>query len=86
MRPGTAVSVAAAGQNAGMFRWLSGLFQKPRDEAETQQGGVQDEEYRSAAPVDVVEADGIAMAGPGGSPPEELSPDERRDRDRSSSS
>jgi hypothetical protein len=45
-------------------------------------GGVQDEEYRHAAPDAVVEADGVAMSGPGGAPREELSPDERRERDR----
>ena len=45
-------------------------------------GGVQNEEYRHAAPDAVVEADGVAMSGPGGAPREELSPDERRERDR----
>ena len=45
-------------------------------------GGVQDEEYRHAAPDAVVEADGVAMSGPGGAPREELSPDERHERDR----
>ncbi len=45
-------------------------------------GGVQDPEYRYAEPDDVVEADGVAMSGPGGGPQEELSPDERRARDR----
>jgi hypothetical protein len=46
-------------------------------------GGVQDETYRHAEPTDVVEAEGVAMSGPGGAVPEDLSPDERRDRDRS---
>jgi hypothetical protein len=46
-------------------------------------GGVQNEEYRLAEPDAVVEAEGIAMAGPAGAPQEELSPDERRERDRS---
>jgi hypothetical protein len=45
-------------------------------------GGVQDPEYRYAEPDQVVEADGVAMSGPGGAPQEELSPDERRARDR----
>ena len=45
-------------------------------------GGVQDEAYRHAGPEDLVEAEGVAMSGPGGSPPEDLSPDERRARDR----
>ena len=79
-----------------MFRWLSRLFQSPRDDAEKQQGdvhaldrtddprgGVQSDEYRHATPVEIVEDAGVAMGGPGGAPPEELSPDERRERDRS---
>jgi hypothetical protein len=45
-------------------------------------GGVQDPEYRHAEPDQVVESDGVAMSGPGGAPQEELSPDERRARDR----
>jgi hypothetical protein len=45
-------------------------------------GGVQDEEYRHAAPTDVVEAEGVAMSGPAGAVIEDLSPDERRERDR----
>jgi hypothetical protein len=78
-----------------VFRWINRLFQSPRDEAEKQQGdvnalnrsddprgGVQSEEYRHAAPVDVVEDAGVAMAGPGGAPPDDTSPDERRERDR----
>jgi hypothetical protein len=47
-------------------------------------GGVQDEQYRQAAPDDVVEAEGVAMSGPGGAPQEDSTPDERRERDRSS--
>jgi hypothetical protein len=79
-----------------MFRWLSRLFQSPRADAEKQQGdvhaldrsddprgGVQSDDYRHATPVEIVEDAGVAMGGPGGSPPEELSPDERRERDRS---
>jgi hypothetical protein len=75
---------------------LAGMFRKPRDEAEKQQGdvhaldrsddprgGVQDEAYRHAAPVEIVEDAGVAMAGPGGAVPEDLTPDERRERDRS---
>ena len=45
-------------------------------------GGLQDEEYRHADPRDVVEADGVAMSGPGGAPQEGDSPEERRERDR----
>ena len=79
-----------------MFRWLSRLFQSPRDDAEKQQGdvhaldrtddprgGVQDAEYRNAAPVEIVEDAGVAMSGPGGAVPEDLTADERRERDRS---
>ncbi len=45
-------------------------------------GGVQTEEYRQADPRDIVEEDGVVMAGPGGAPQEEHSPEERRARDR----
>jgi hypothetical protein len=46
-------------------------------------GGLQSEEYRSADPRDLVEEEGVVMSGPGGAPQEDLSPEERRDRDRS---
>jgi hypothetical protein len=46
-------------------------------------GGVQDEEYRSADPRDVVEAEGTVMSGPGGAPQEGTSPEQRRREDRS---
>lgn len=78
-----------------MLRRLTGLFQSPRDEAEKQEGdvhaldrtgdprgGVQSDEYRHAAPVEIVEDAGVALGGPGGAPPDELTPDERRERDR----
>ena len=45
-------------------------------------GGLQSPEYRQAAPTDLVEEDGVALAGPGGAPPDELSAEERRDADR----
>jgi hypothetical protein len=45
-------------------------------------GGLQTEEYRQAGPTDVVEEDGVAMSGPGGSPPQELDTEERRDANR----
>jgi hypothetical protein len=45
-------------------------------------GGLQDEEYRTADPRETVEADGVAMSGPGGAPQEGLSTEERRERDR----
>ena len=46
-------------------------------------GGLQSEEYRTADPREVVEEDGVVMSGPGGAPQEDLSPEERRARDRS---
>jgi hypothetical protein len=46
-------------------------------------GGVQSDEYRHAEPEQIVEAEGVAMTGPGGAPQDGLSPEERRDRDRS---
>jgi len=45
-------------------------------------GGLQDEQYRHAEPTEVVEAEGVAMSGPGGAVQDDLSPDERRERDR----
>lgn len=45
-------------------------------------GGLQDETYRTADPRDLVQAEGVAMTGPGGAPQEGTSPDERRDNDR----
>ena len=46
-------------------------------------GGVQSDEYRHAEPDTVVESEGTAMGGPGGAPQEDLTADERRERDRS---
>ena len=43
---------------------------------------MQDEEYRTADPREVVEADGVAMSGPGGAPQDETTPAERRDQQR----
>ena len=45
-------------------------------------GGLQDERYRTADPRDVVEAEGVAMGGPGGAPQEGSTADERRAHDR----
>jgi hypothetical protein len=45
-------------------------------------GGLQDEDYRRAGPTEVVEADGVAMSGPGGAPQDGQSADERRAADR----
>ena len=46
-------------------------------------GGVQSDEYRHADPREVVEDEGVVMAAPGGAPQEDVSPDERRQQDRS---
>jgi hypothetical protein len=46
-------------------------------------GGLQNEEYRHAEPTEVIEAEGVVMSGPAGAPQEGLSPQERRERDRS---
>jgi hypothetical protein len=45
-------------------------------------GGLQDDGYRSADPRDVVEAEGVAMSGPGGAPVDGSTPDERREDQR----
>ena len=45
-------------------------------------GGVQREEFRSADPREIVEEEGTAMAGPGGAPQEDTTPEERRASDR----
>ena len=45
-------------------------------------GGLQSPEYRNAEPTDLVESDGVAMAGPGGAPQETPSAEERREANR----
>jgi hypothetical protein len=45
-------------------------------------GGVQNDEYRHAAPTDVVDADGVVMSGPAGAPPDDTTPEQRREADR----
>jgi hypothetical protein len=45
-------------------------------------GGLQDESYRTAEATDVVEAEGVAMSGPGGAPQEGTSTEERREQNR----
>jgi hypothetical protein len=45
-------------------------------------GGLQDESYRRAEPTEIVEAEGVALSGPGGAPQEDASADERRDATR----
>jgi len=53
------------------------------DRAGDPRGGVQDPDYRTARPEEVVESDGVAMSGPGGAPRDSRDPDERRASDRS---
>jgi hypothetical protein len=45
-------------------------------------GGVQSDAYRHAEPTELVTEGDVTMSGPGGAPQEDLSPDERRARDR----
>lgn len=45
-------------------------------------GGLQDAAYRAAEPTALVEAEGVAMGGPGGAPQEGTSPEKRREHDR----
>ena len=47
-------------------------------------GGLQSDDYRHADPRDVIEDEGVVMSAPGGAPQEDLSPQERRERDCSS--
>jgi hypothetical protein len=47
-------------------------------------GGAQSDEYRHAQPEDIVEEDGVVMAGPGGAPATDATVEEQRERDRSS--
>ena len=74
-----------------MFRWLRRKkATAARQEGDVHaldrlgdpRGGVQSDEYRHADPRVLVEEDGTVMAGPGGSPQEGESADERRERDR----
>ena len=78
-----------------MFRWLSRLLESPRADVEKQQGdvhaldrsddprgGVQSDEYRHAAPVEIVEDAGVAMGGPGGAVQDGSTAEERRAEDR----
>jgi hypothetical protein len=75
-----------------VFRRLFGKREKPAsawqegdahalDRDDEPRGGVQGEEYRRADPRDVVEEHGVVMSGPGGSPQEGETVDERRGRD-----
>jgi len=51
------------------------------DRSDDPRGGVQSDEYRLADPTELVDAEGPAMMGPGGSPPADSSADERREAD-----
>jgi hypothetical protein len=52
------------------------------DQSGDPRGGVQSDEYRHARPEDVVEEDGVVMAGPGGAPATDETTEEQRERDR----
>jgi hypothetical protein len=52
------------------------------DREDDPRGGVQSDAYRHADPRDVVTEEGTTMAGPGGAPQEDTSPEERRAADR----
>jgi hypothetical protein len=45
-------------------------------------GGTQSDEYRHADPRELVTEGDVTMGGPGGAPQEDLSAEERRERDR----
>jgi hypothetical protein len=52
------------------------------DQPDDPRGGVQSEEYRHAAPEDVVQEGDVVMGGPGGAPSDGETVGERRERDR----
>jgi hypothetical protein len=52
------------------------------DRPDDPRGGVQSDEYRHAEPTDLVDAEGPAMMGPGGTPQDGSSAEERREADR----
>ena len=93
MRRGEGFSVAASGNDRPVFgRWRR---KKEDARAAKQQGdpgaleragdprgGLQDDEYRTADPREVVEQEGVVMSGPGGAPQEGESVEDRRSRDR----
>lgn len=45
-------------------------------------GGAQSDQYLHADPRDLIEDEGVVMSGPGGAPQDDLSLQERRERDR----
>jgi hypothetical protein len=78
----------------GMFSSPRAAAEKPQgdvhalDRSGDPRGGVQSDEYRHAEPVEIVEGSapgsgGVAMSGPGGAPPDDSTPDERLDAERS---
>lgn len=64
------------------LRKLRGERGSGLERADDPRGGQQSDEYRSAEPREVVKEDGTVMSGPGGTPQEDSSPQERRERDR----
>ena len=67
------------------MRWLKRLLGSDDDDqtrSDDPRGGMQSDEYRHADPRELVEEGGTTMAGPGGAPQEDLSPQERRELDR----
>jgi hypothetical protein len=93
MRRGEGFSVAASGNDRPVF----GRWRRKKEEARAAKqqgdpealaregdprGGLQNEEYRTAEPREVVEQEGVVMSGPGGAPQEGESVEERRSRDR----
>ena len=77
------IDVDETGNTRGVFeRWRRRKLNRQRAGEGDPRCGLQDEGYRRADPRDVVEADGVAMSGPGGAPQEDTSPDKRREHDR----
>ncbi len=52
------------------------------DRAGDPRGGVQSDAYRHAEPTDLVTDEPVAMSGPGGTPQDDSTPDERRAEQR----
>ena len=94
MGPAAGASVAKGPRGYGV-RMFGRWRRKEKHRADKQQGdpaaleregdprgGLQSPEYRQAAPTDHVEAEGVAMSGPGGAPQEDAAAEERHDRNR----
>jgi hypothetical protein len=54
----------------------------PLGRSDDPRGGVQSDRYRHAEPTELVDDQGPAMMGPGGTPQEDSTPEERREADR----